>query len=134
MIKVRYFHLDREQFTANISVLTYFFDCSPAMRLELAGVFLGAFYSIFAAQSSVRVFCGLLWYNHYDSPLFLAQVTHIVFNDARFEVRISRAHSKQNYTVVRHHFLACLENETVFNLSKIENHFDWKSFVRSESS
>ena len=99
------------------------------MRLELAGVFLGAFYSIFAPKSSVRVLGGLLRNDHNNSPVFLSQVLHIVLNDARFEERVSRAHSKQYYTVVRHHILACLENEAVSKLSKTENHFESKRFL-----
>jgi hypothetical protein len=98
------------------------------MRLELAGVFLGAFYSVFAAKSPVRVFSGLLRNNHNNSPILPGQVLHVVFDDARFEVRITRAHSEQDYTVVRHHILACLENETVPKLSKFENHFERTGF------
>ena len=122
---------------------TYLINSSSAVRLELTGVFLGSFHSIFTPQSSVRMFSWLLWYNHNDSSFFLPQVMHIVLNNMRFKIWISRAHSKQYYTVARHNILACLKNETFFKLNKVKHHFmrgyffgrkKWSKWISSSQS
>ena len=107
---------------------TYLINSSSAMRLELIGVSLGPFHSIFTPQSSVRMFSWLLWYNNNDSSFFLPQVLNIVLNNMRFKIWISRAHSKQYYTVARHHILACLKNEAFSKLNKVKHHFNLRGY------
>ena len=102
---------------------TYLINSSSAVRLELTGVFLGSFHSIFTPQSPVRMFSWLLWYNHNYSSFVLSQVLHIVLNNVGFEVWISRAHSKQYYTVACHHILTCFKNEAFSKLDKVKDHF-----------
>ena len=107
---------------------TYLINSSSAARLELTGVSLGPFHSIFTPQSSVRMFSWLLWYNHNYSSFFLPQVLHIVLNNMRFKIWISRAHSKQYYTVACHHILTCFKNEAFSKLDKVKHHFNFRGY------
>ena len=122
---------------------TYLINSSSAARLELTGVSLGPFHSIFTPQSSVRMFSWLLWYNHNYSSFVLSQVLHIVLNNMRFKIWISRAHSKQYYTVAGHHILTCFKNEAFFKLNKVKHHFmrgyffgrkKWSKLISSSQS
>ena len=107
---------------------TYLINSSSAVRLELTGVFLGSFHSIFTPQSSVRMFSWLLWYNHNYSSFVLSQVLHIVLNNVGFEVWISRAHSKQYYTIALHHNLTCFKNKAFSKLDEVKHHFKLRGY------
>lgn len=123
-IQIKFYFMKDARKYRDMAWFTNLFNSSPAVRQELTGIFLSSFDSILTSKSPVRVLCRLLRHNHNDSSLFFSKVLYNVLDDTVFKVRISRTHSKQHNAVFGHHILACLENEAVFNLSKIEAHFD----------